>query len=275
MSEQINCRQCNDRQLAVDGLRRSKGSGRCKVEEGCRWRGSQSQWHNGIKATTTKKVKTSDGKSRAASKTRARYWTWIHHVAIWGECFIWFMFLLLSGELPHGKMIELHKLFISVLAPTCSFYIIVIMGTVIALLPSFAAMSVFRNFFPEDYQIIQEIERNDQRHVSTCTRKTSSELGLELTQPGVNGSAASLGFKYAHSSGIFDSRHAIESEVESSREFDSKDLTDTRQLYGNHKSRSTPIENIHRRHDDSLSIASFRMIKTRSSSLCRRIFSSR
>lgn len=204
-----------------------------------------------------------------------QYWTWIHHVAIWGECFIWFIFLLLSGELPHGRMIELHKLFISVLAPTCSFYIIVIMGTVIALLPSFAVMSVFRNFFPEDYQIIQEIERNDQRHVSTCTKKTSSELGLELTQPRINGSAASLGVKYAHSSGIFDSRHAIESEVESSREFDSKDLTDTRQLYGSHKSRSTPIENIQRRHGDSLSVASFRMIKIRASSLYRRIFFSR
>lgn len=204
-----------------------------------------------------------------------QYWTWIHHAAIWGECFIWFIFLLLSGELPHGKMIELHKLFISVLAPTSSFYIIVLMGTVISLLPSFAVMSVFRNFFPEDYQIIQEIERNNQRHVSTSTKKNSSELGLELTQPRINGSAAPLGSKYDLSSGIFDSRQAIESEVESSREFDSKDLTDTRQLYGSHKSRSTPIENIQIRHGNSLSIASFRLITSRASSLYRRIFFSR
>jgi len=136
-------------------------------------------------------------------------------------------------------------------------------------------MSVFRNFFPEDYQIIQEIERNNQRHVSTSTKKNSSELGLELTQPRINGSAAPLGFKYDLSSGIFDSRQAIESEVESSREFDSKDLTDTRQLYGSHKSRSTPIENIQIRHGNSLSIASFRLITSRASSLYRRIFFSR
>lgn len=204
-----------------------------------------------------------------------QYWTWIHHAAIWGECFIWFIFLLVMGELPHGKIIELHKLFISVLAPTSIFYIIVLMGTAIALLPSFAVMSVFRNFFPEDYQIIQEIERDNQRHVSTCTKKNSSELGLELTQRRIHGSAAPHSFKYDLPSGIVDSRHTVESEVESSREFDSKDLTDTRQLYGSHKSRSTPIENIQVRHGNSLSIASFRMITSRASSLYRRIFFSR
>lgn len=201
-----------------------------------------------------------------------QYWTWIHHAAIWGECFIWFIFLLVMGELPHGKIIELHKLFISVLAPTSSFYIIVLMGTAIALLPSFVVMSFFRNFFPEDYQIIQEIERDNQIHDSTCKKKKSSELGLELTQRRIHESTAPHSFKYDLPNGIFDSRHTVESEVESSREFDSKDLTDTRQLYGSHKSRSTPIENIQVRHGNSLCVASFRTITGRASSLYRRIF---
>jgi len=83
--------------------------------------------------------------------------------------------------------------------------------------------------------------------------KSSSEL--ELTEPNINGTAAPHGFKYDISSGRFDSRHTAESEVESSREFDSKDLTDTRQLYGSHKSRSTPIESIQIRHDNLLNVA--------------------
>eukprot|EP01018_Ginkgo_biloba_P009003 Gb_36306 [translate_table: standard] len=73
-----------------------------------------------------------------------QYWTWIHHAAIWGEIVIWFIFILLSGELPGRLSGQLEKLFISVMAPTSSYYIIVLVGTVFALLPSFTVLTFSR-----------------------------------------------------------------------------------------------------------------------------------
>ncbi|KAH9302890.1 hypothetical protein KI387_014473, partial [Taxus chinensis] len=52
------------------------------------------------------------------------------------------------------------------------------------------------NFYPEDYQIIQEIERKDRicsfhKSVSIYAGKNSSDLGLELAQPNIVSEAPS------------------------------------------------------------------------------------
>ncbi|XP_057853489.2 probable phospholipid-transporting ATPase 12 isoform X3 [Cryptomeria japonica] len=121
---------------------------------------------------------------------QGEFWTWIHLVAIWGEILIWLIFLVSTGQLPIKLSGQLQRLFVSIMAPTPSFYIIALMGTTLALLPSFAFISFFRNFYPEDYQIVQEIERKDgscsfQKSVSMFGGKNSFDLGLELTQPNI------------------------------------------------------------------------------------------
>ncbi|MCO5566584.1 hypothetical protein L7F22_020261 [Adiantum nelumboides] len=88
-----------------------------------------------------------------------QYWTWIHHVLIWGELVVWFLFLVVFGALPTKISGALQRLFISITATSSSFYRVTLLTTILALLPSFTLHCFFRAFCPSDSQIVQEQEK--------------------------------------------------------------------------------------------------------------------
>lgn len=107
-----------------------------------------------------------------------QYWTWIHHLFIWGELVLWFAFLSVFGELPVKYSGELRKLFVAVVAPSSSFYIITLLTTVLALLLSFTIHCFSRYFNPSDYEIVQEWEKlpKDKSEFNSNENKQQLEL---------------------------------------------------------------------------------------------------
>eukprot|EP00271_Cylindrocystis_brebissonii_P018678 TRINITY_DN5408_c0_g1_i1.p1 TRINITY_DN5408_c0_g1~~TRINITY_DN5408_c0_g1_i1.p1 ORF type:complete len:1233 (-),score=257.63 TRINITY_DN5408_c0_g1_i1:1839-5537(-) len=87
-----------------------------------------------------------------------QYWTWIHHVVIWGEIFLWFFFALVGGALP-AKLAGPAKGLMLIMLQAPSFYLVLVLAVVIALLPDFFLRAINRNRFPSDHHIIQEREK--------------------------------------------------------------------------------------------------------------------
>ncbi|KAI5081761.1 hypothetical protein GOP47_0001504 [Adiantum capillus-veneris] len=108
-----------------------------------------------------------------------QYWTWIHHVLIWGELVVWFLFLLVFGALPTKFSGELQRLFISITATSSSFYRVTLLTTVLALLPSFTLHCFCRAFCPSDSQIVQEQEKLS-RLSGSGSRSTTSAIKQDL-----------------------------------------------------------------------------------------------
>eukprot|EP00249_Psilotum_nudum_P013543 c24389_g1_i3 orf=295-4026(-) len=112
-----------------------------------------------------------------------QYWTWIHHIFIWGEIIAWIAFLLISGELPTRFAGQLKMLFVGVVASAPSFYAITLVSTILALLPSFTICAFARNFRPDDYQIVQELEKLEvgtELHSGSTTQNFDSKHQQEL-----------------------------------------------------------------------------------------------
>lgn len=110
-----------------------------------------------------------------------QYWTWFHHIFIWGELVVWFLFLFVFGALPTKISGELRRLFVSITATSSSFYQITLLTTVLALLPSFTLHCFLRAFRPSDTQIVQGLEKNA-RFSSSSSESTANgnKQDLEL-----------------------------------------------------------------------------------------------
>lgn len=111
-----------------------------------------------------------------------QYWTWIHHLFLWGEFVLWFSFLLTFGELPIKISGELNRLFMAIVAPSSSFYLITLFTTILALLPSFTIYCFSRNFKPSDYQILQEQEKQKVENSEVFGSANRQQLELAPTQ---------------------------------------------------------------------------------------------
>eukprot|EP00250_Pteridium_aquilinum_P021090 c25023_g1_i2 orf=602-4156(+) len=107
-----------------------------------------------------------------------QHWTWLHHLSIWGELVVWFIFLFVFGALPIKISGELHRLFLTVVANSSSFYRITLLTTILALLPSFTLQCLFRAFFPSDTQIVQEWERSPSTRSRSTTGRSRQDLEL-------------------------------------------------------------------------------------------------
>eukprot|EP00850_Spirogloea_muscicola_P024272 SM000549S17877 [mRNA] locus=s549:46:2642:+ [translate_table: standard] len=90
-----------------------------------------------------------------------QYWAWPLHVAVWGELVLWFLFLLVVGAFPDSWNPRTRKLFVDIVAPAPSFYVVVLLVTVAALLPDLLSRYIMRTYFPEDHHIVQEISRRE------------------------------------------------------------------------------------------------------------------
>ncbi len=84
------------------------------------------------------------------------YWTWLHHLFFWGSIFLKYAFILVMSTLPFGFATSAVGLFPGIVAPAASYWLLLGVVPVIALLPDFTMRSVKRVFFPEDHQLVQE-----------------------------------------------------------------------------------------------------------------------
>lgn len=85
-----------------------------------------------------------------------RFFTWIHHLAIWGSICIWYVFILVYGSLPAKWSTVAHSEFVEVMAPSISYWLFQVVVVVAALLPDFAFRSYKWVFQPADYEIVLE-----------------------------------------------------------------------------------------------------------------------
>ncbi|CAN1311231.1 Phospholipid-transporting ATPase 3 [Linum perenne] len=79
-----------------------------------------------------------------------------HYISVGGSILAWFVFILIYSLLRENVLYVIY-----VLMSTYYFYLTVILVPIVALLGDFIYQGVERWFFPYDYQVVQEIHRND------------------------------------------------------------------------------------------------------------------
>ncbi|CAN1852619.1 Phospholipid-transporting ATPase 3 [Linum perenne] len=79
-----------------------------------------------------------------------------HYISVGGSILAWFVFILIYSLLRENVLYVIY-----VLMSTYYFYLTIILVPIVALLGDFIYQGVERWFFPYDYQVVQEIHRND------------------------------------------------------------------------------------------------------------------
>ncbi|XXG48466.1 hypothetical protein AAC387_Pa02g2908 [Persea americana] len=102
-----------------------------------------------------------------------------HHISISGSILAWFIFIFIySGVMTPYDRQENIFFVIFVLMSTFYFYLCLLLVPIVALLGDFVYLGIQRWFFPYDYQIVQEIHRNDPE---VSSRAELTEIGSQLT----------------------------------------------------------------------------------------------
>ncbi|KAJ7560113.1 hypothetical protein O6H91_04G114100 [Diphasiastrum complanatum] len=97
--------------------------------------------------------------------TIVQYFTWIHHLTIWGSIISWYVFLMVYGAFPPRLATVAYKEFLEALAPSASYWLLQLIVVAGALLPDFLLRSIRWYCWPYDYQLIMETSTNqDIRH---------------------------------------------------------------------------------------------------------------
>ncbi|KAG6541122.1 hypothetical protein Mapa_017493 [Marchantia paleacea] len=113
------------------------------------------------------------------------YFTWMQHVAIWGSIALWYIFLLIYGNIDPVQSTTAYKVLTEVIAPSAMFWLITILTTLGCILPYFVFTSYRRTFYPQDHHIIQEI-RHLQKHVTDPEMwKRERKKGVRRTAVGM------------------------------------------------------------------------------------------
>lgn len=113
------------------------------------------------------------------------YFTWMQHVAIWGSIALWYIFLLIYGNIDPVQSTTAYKVLTEVIAPSPMFWLITVLTTLGCILPYFVFTSYRRTFYPQDHHIIQEI-RHLQKHVTDPEMwKRERKKGVRRTSVGM------------------------------------------------------------------------------------------
>ncbi|CAI0379542.1 unnamed protein product [Linum tenue] len=96
-----------------------------------------------------------------------------HYISVGGSILAWFVFILIYSLLRENVYYVIY-----VLMGTFYFYLTIILVPIVALLGDFIYQGVERWFFPYDYQVVQEMHRNDPEDNS---RAGLLEIGNRLT----------------------------------------------------------------------------------------------
>ncbi|XP_057961527.1 putative phospholipid-transporting ATPase 9 [Malania oleifera] len=85
------------------------------------------------------------------------YFTFIHHLFIWGGIALWYLFLLAYGAVSSTISTTAYKVFVECLAPAPSFWFVTLFVVISALVPYFSYSAIQMRFFPMYHGMIQWI----------------------------------------------------------------------------------------------------------------------
>jgi phospholipid-translocating ATPase len=91
------------------------------------------------------------------------YFTWVHHVTIWGSIILWYVFLIIFGALPVSYSSTAHKTFLEAVAPSGSYWLMQLLVVVACLLPDFVFRAWKNAVRPSDHHIVTGISRRESR----------------------------------------------------------------------------------------------------------------
>lgn len=85
------------------------------------------------------------------------YFTWVHHVFIWGSIFFWYVVLIIYGSFPPTISTTAYWVFLEACAPSPLYWLSTLFVVISALLPYLLCSTFQRTFFPRYYNIIQSV----------------------------------------------------------------------------------------------------------------------
>jgi len=132
------------------------------------------------------------------------YWTWVHHVVIWGTILAWPVFLVSFGAMHPSYSTDVHQLLAEELLDSPSFYLVCVLTISIALLPDATMRVLQRVYFCQDHHILQEIER---KRRSRANRMGSKIPSLSVDMPLVDESGNSLPLLPIHQNNKVDAQN--------------------------------------------------------------------
>ncbi|PON87956.1 P-type ATPase, subfamily IV [Trema orientale] len=90
------------------------------------------------------------------------YFTVIQHIFIWGSIAFWYIFLLIYGSMSPNFSTTAYKIFTEALAPTPSYWLVILFVVISALIPYFSYSAIQMRFFPMYHEMIQWIRYGGQ-----------------------------------------------------------------------------------------------------------------
>lgn len=122
-----------------------------------------------------------------------QYWTWVHHLALWGSIVVYWLFVLIVGVLPVSFSNQAYRLYTNT-ASSAVHWLVLLLTIVAALTPTYVFRTIQRNYFPEDHHIIQEISRQEflKRRRGAAVGDQEGSVGGILPPAGVEMAPQSL-----------------------------------------------------------------------------------
>ncbi|XP_065880179.1 putative phospholipid-transporting ATPase 9 [Euphorbia lathyris] len=90
------------------------------------------------------------------------YFTVIQHCLIWGSVALWYIFLVVYGAMSPTASTNAYKILTEALAPTPSYWIVMLFVVLSTLVPYFVLSAIQNQFFPMYHQFIQWMNRGGQ-----------------------------------------------------------------------------------------------------------------
>ncbi|XP_028753721.1 putative phospholipid-transporting ATPase 9 [Neltuma alba] len=113
------------------------------------------------------------------------YFTFIHHIFIWGSILFWYLFLLAYGAMDPTISTTAYKVFIEACAPAPSYWLVTLLVVVACLIPYFACASIKMRFFPSYHQMIHWINKdgrvNDPEYCSVVRSRSIRHTTVGFT----------------------------------------------------------------------------------------------
>ncbi|RKP10485.1 hypothetical protein THASP1DRAFT_12761 [Thamnocephalis sphaerospora] len=119
-------------------------------------------------------------------------WNWMMHAAVWGTIVVTVLFLVVISEIESANLYGVA----SIIYSQANFWLAVVLSIVLSMLPRYTFMFVKQRFFPEDLDIVREIQKlhldgiQPQQHYGADSafepRKDSNATGVTAGGSGVH-----------------------------------------------------------------------------------------
>lgn len=113
------------------------------------------------------------------------YFTIFHHIAVWGEIGLWYVFLLVYGSMPSSFTTTAYKIFVETLAPYPFYWLITVCVVIAALIPYVLYKSIQMKFFPTYHGMIQWIRHeghaDDSEYINLVKQRSTNRATVGFT----------------------------------------------------------------------------------------------